>query len=136
VPIQMELRRIIINELGEQQIIVLKEVEGERSFPIVIGTYEAASIDRRVRGIGTPRPMTHDLVASVIEQMGGEIQDILISDLIEGTYYARLRIRKDGELIEVDCRPSDAIAVAVTVGVPIYVNESVLGEALEDSDEV
>lgn len=135
-PIQMELRRIIINELGEQQIIVLKEVDGERSFPIVIGTYEAASIDRRVRGIPTPRPMTHDLVASVIEQMGGEIQDILISDLIEGTYYARLRIRKDGELIEVDCRPSDAIAVAVTVGAPIYVNESVLGEALEDSDEV
>jgi len=131
VPIQMELRRIIINELGEQQIIVLKEVDGERGFPIVIGTYEAASIDRRVRGISTPRPMTHDLVASVIEQMGGEIQDILISDLIEGTYYARLRIRREGELIEVDCRPSDAIAVAVTVGAPIYVNESVLGEAME-----
>ncbi len=62
--------------------------------------------------------------------MGGEIQDILISDLIEGTYYARLRIRREGELIEVDCRPSDAIAVAVTVGAPIYVNESVLWSAV------
>ncbi|MCS7021837.1 MAG: bifunctional nuclease family protein [Gemmataceae bacterium] len=135
-PVHMELRRIIINELGDQQIIVLKEVEGERSFPMVIGPYEAASIDRRVRGLTTPRPMTHDLVVSVIDHLGGEIQDVLINDLIDGTYYARLRIHKDGELVEVDCRPSDAIAVAITVGVPIYVNESVLREALEESDEI
>jgi bifunctional DNase/RNase len=131
----MELRRIIINEMSDQQIIVLKEAEGERSFPIVIGTYEAASISRRVRGDTTPRPMPHDLVVSVIEQLGGEVQDILINDLVQGTYYALLRIRHDGELINVDCRPSDAIAVAVTLNVPIYVNESVLGEALEDNDE-
>jgi bifunctional DNase/RNase len=128
----MELRRIIISELDEQQVIVLKEVDGDRSFPIVIGLFEASSIDRRVKGMVATRPLTHDLITGVIDQLGGEVQDILISDLKEHTYYAKLRVRHEGELIEVDCRPSDAIAVAVTAKVPIYVNEEVLGEALED----
>ena len=131
-PIQMELRRIIISEVDEHQVIVLREVDGERSFPIVIGLFEATSIDRRVRGLIAPRPLTHDLIAGVVEQMGGEVQDIVISDLKEHTYFAKLRIRHEGELVEVDCRPSDAIAVAVTAKVPIYVNEEVLGEALEE----
>ena len=133
-PIQMELRRIIISELVEHQIVVLKEVDGERHFPIVIGIFEATSIDRRVKGIQAPRPLTHDLITAVVEQLGGEIQDIVISDLKEHTYYAKLRIRKDGELTEVDCRPSDAIAVAVANRVPIYVAEDVLGEALEEEE--
>jgi bifunctional DNase/RNase len=132
VPIQMELRRIIISEVDEHQVIVLREVDGERSFPIVIGLFEATSIDRRVRGMIAPRPLTHDLITGVVEQMGGEVQDIIISDLKEHTYFAKLRIRHEGELVEVDCRPSDAIAVAVTAKVPIFVNEDVLGEALED----
>lgn len=130
-PVQMELRRIIISEIDDHQVIILKEVEGDRSFPIVIGFFEATSIDRRVKGMPTQRPLTHDLISAVVDQMGGEIQDIIISDLQEHTYFAKLRIRKDGELIEVDCRPSDAVAVAVTARVPIYVNEEVLGEALE-----
>ena len=134
-PVQMELRRIIISELDDHQVIILKEVEGERNFPIVIGIFEATSIDRRVKGLPSPRPLTHDLIAAVVEQMGGEIQDIVISDLREHTYFAKLRVRKDGELIDVDCRPSDAIAVAVTARVPIYVSEDVLGEALEEEDE-
>src|SRR5215210_5161994 len=125
----MELKRIIINEVLDQQVIMLREVEGERSFPIVIGIFEATSIDRRVKNTPSPRPLTHDLVASVIDNMGGELQDIYISELREHTYYAKLRIRKDGELVEVDCRPSDAIALAVTAKVPIYVAEDVLGEA-------
>lgn len=133
-PIQMELRRIIISELDAHQIVILKEVEGERNFPIVIGIFEATSIDRRVKGELSPRPLTHDLIISVVEQLGGEIQDIIISDLKEHTYFAKLRVRKDGELTEVDCRPSDAIAVAVASRVPIYVNEEVLGEALEDEE--
>jgi hypothetical protein len=128
----MELRRIIINEIDEHQVIILKEVEGDRSFPIVIGMYEAATIDRRVRGVTTPRPLTHDLIVSAVDQMGGEIQDIVISELQEHTYFAKLRIRQEGELLEVDCRPSDAVALAVTARVPIYVNEEVLGEALDD----
>jgi len=133
-PIQMELRRIIISELDAHQIVILKEVEGERNFPIVIGIFEATSIDRRVKGEQPPRPLTHDLIISVVEQLGGEIQDIVINDLKEHTYFAKLRVRKDGELTEVDCRPSDAIAVAVASRVPIYVNEEVLGEALEDEE--
>ena len=113
-PVQMELKRIIISEIHEQQVIALKEVDGERAFPIVIGIFEATSIDRRVKGIPNPRPLTHDLVTGVVESLGGEIQDIF----------------KDGELIEIDCRPSDAIALAVTAKVPIYVAEDVLGEVL------
>jgi uncharacterized protein len=132
VPVQMELKRIIISEVHEQQIIVLREVDGERSFPIVIGIFEATSIDRRVKGMPSPRPLTHDLVASVIEHLGGELQDIFISELREHTYYAKLRVRQDGELVEVDCRPSDAIALAVTAKVPIYVAEDVLNEVCGD----
>jgi len=113
-------------------VIVLKEVEGDRSFPIVIGIFEATTIDRRVKGIQSPRPLTHDLIAAVVSQLGGEIQDIVISDLEDHTYYARLRIQSGGELIEVDCRPSDAIALAVAAKVPIYVSEQVLGDALDE----
>lgn len=125
----MDLKRIIINEVHDQQVVMLRETEGERSFPIVIGIFEATSIDRRVRGLPSPRPLTHDLVANVIDQMGGDLQDIYISELREHTYYAKLRIRKDGELVEIDCRPSDAIALAVTAKVPIYVAEDVIEEA-------
>lgn len=131
-PVQMELRRIIISEVDDHQVIILKEVDGDRSFPIVIGIFEATSIDRRVKGMQAPRPLTHDLITAVVEQMGGDIQDIVISDLKEHTYFAKLRIRKDGELIEVDCRPSDAIALAVTARVAIFVSEDVLGEALDE----
>lgn len=131
-PVHMELRRIIINEVDDSQVIVLKEVDGDRSFPIVIGIFEATSIDRRVKGLQSPRPLTHDLVTSIVETMGGEIQDVVISELKEHTYFAKLRVRKDGELIDVDCRPSDAIALAVTARVPVYVSEDVLGEALDD----
>jgi bifunctional DNase/RNase len=128
----MDLKRIIINEVHDQQVIMLREVDGERSFPIVIGIFEATSIDRRVKGMPSPRPLTHDLVASAIEHLGGELQDIYISDLREHTYYAKLRVRHEGELIEIDCRPSDAIALAVTAKVPIYVAEDVLNEVCGD----
>ena len=127
-PVQMELKRIIISEVHEQQVILLREVEGERSFHIMIGIFEATSIDRRVKGTPSPRPLTHDLVASVIEHMGGELRDIYISELRDHTYYAKLRIRMNGEMVEVDSRPSDAIALAVTASVPIYVAEDVLEE--------
>lgn len=128
--VQMELKRIIINEIHDHQVIMLREVDGDRSFPIVIGIFEATSIDRRVKGVNSPRPLTHDLIAAAIDQLGGDFQDVYISELREHTYFARLRIRKDNELIEIDCRPSDAIALAVTAKVPIYVAEDVLEEAL------
>ncbi len=131
-PVAMELRRIIISEVEDSQYIVLRETDGERSFPIVIGLFEAHSINRRVKGEPSPRPLTHDLIVGVIDSLGGEVQDIIISELKEHTYYAQLRVRQDGELITIDCRPSDAIALAVTARVPIYVNEEVLGDTLDE----
>ena len=127
-PGHMELKRIIISEVHDQQVIMLKEVEGDRNFPIVIGIFEATSIDRRVKGMPSPRPLTHDLVASIIDNLGGELRDIYISELKDHTYFAKLRIRQNGEMVEVDSRPSDAIALAVTARVPIYVAEDVLEE--------
>ncbi|MSQ96955.1 MAG: bifunctional nuclease family protein [Gemmataceae bacterium] len=127
----MELKRIIINEIHDSQIILLHEVDGERAFPIVIGMFEALSIDKRIKGIQFPRPLTHDLVCNVIDYLGGDLQDIYINELREHTYFAKLRVKRDGEIVEVDCRPSDAIAVAVTAKVPIYVAEDVIEEAGE-----
>jgi hypothetical protein len=128
----MELSRIIISEINDQQVIYLKEVEGDRTFPILIGFYEANSIDRRVKHVQSPRPLTHDLIVNSIETMGGELQDVMISELKEHTYFAVLRVRHEGELREIDARPSDAIAVAVTADppLPIYVSEEVLNDVL------
>lgn len=131
-PVQMELSRIIISEINDQQVIYLKEVDGERTFPILIGIFEATSIDRRVKHQQSPRPLTHDLLVSVVDNLGAELQDVVISDLREHTYFAKLRVRHEGELIEIDARPSDAIAVAVTCDpqLPIYVSEDVLDDVL------
>lgn len=133
-PVQMELSRIIISEINDQQVIYLREVEGNRTFPILIGLCEATSIDRRVKQIHSPRPLTHDLVVQSIEALGGELQDVVITELKEHTYFAHLRVRKDGEMIEIDARPSDAIAVAVTADppLPIYVSEDVLSDVLNE----
>ncbi|MDA0833793.1 MAG: bifunctional nuclease family protein [Planctomycetota bacterium] len=129
--VKMELVRIIISELGEQQMIYLREVDGTRTFPILIGIFEATSIDRRVKGEVPMRPLTHDLLKNAIEKMGGTVQDVVINNLSEHTYYAVIRIEKDdGEIVELDSRPSDAIALAVHYSphLPIYVEESVLDE--------
>ena len=133
-PVQMELSRIIISEINDQQVIYLKEVEGDRTFPILIGIFEATSIDRRVKQYQSPRPLTHDLLVSVVENLGAEFQDVIINELKDHTYFARLRVRHDGELVEIDARPSDAIAVAVTCDpqLPIYVSEEVLNDVLRE----
>ncbi|MCC9609563.1 bifunctional nuclease family protein [Blastopirellula sp. JC732] len=130
-PVQMELSRIIISEINDQQVIYLKEVDGDRQFPIMIGIFEATSIHRRVKDFASPRPLTHDLICNIIEQMGGVLDSVVICDLNQGTYFANLRIKRDGELIEIDARPSDAIAIAVTnqPNLPIYVEEHVLDES-------
>jgi bifunctional DNase/RNase len=131
-PVRMELSRILIREMTDMQIIELSEVDGQRTFPIVIGLPEAFAIDRRLKGIHIPRPQTHDLLASVIEELGGELKQIVISDLIEGTFFAKLVIDQDGQTVEVDSRPSDAIALGVSQDVPIYVAEHVLEQASSD----
>ena len=126
----MELARIVINDIGDQQVVFLREIEGGRSFPILIGLFEAGAINRRITEDPPPRPLTHDLLRSTVEQLGGEIEDVVITDLRNHTYFAVLRIRFDGELIEVDSRPSDALAISVHYGppLPVYVHEDVLAE--------
>jgi len=115
------------------QIIELSEVEGDRTFPIVIGLPEAFAIDRRLKNIEIVRPQTHDLMASIITQLGGTLKSIIINDLSNQTFYAKLLIDQDGDVIEVDSRPSDAIALGVAEDVPIYVAEHVLAQM--DSDQ-
>jgi bifunctional DNase/RNase len=129
--VQMELHKIIISEMQDSQIIVLKEVDGERSFPIVIGSPEALAINRRLKGEGTPRPMTHELLANVIEHMGGVVERIEINDLTDGTFYALIHIRRDGQVMQIDSRPSDAIALGIATTVPIYVAEHVLSQVAQ-----
>ena len=110
----MELSRILIRELTDGQIIELREVGGSRSFPIVIGLSEAMAIERRLRGEEPLRPMSHDLMSSLISTLGGRLDRVVIHELSEGTFYAVLCIETsdDGERL-IDARPSDAIALAV-----------------------
>jgi bifunctional DNase/RNase len=137
----MELSRILIRELNDYQVIELREVRDEadpdatesRTFPIVIGLPEAQAIDRRLKGIPVKRPQTHDLLAGVIQSLGAKLESITINDLADHTFFATLDVRKEGgELIHVDSRPSDAIALGIAGGVPIYVAEHVLDSALAD----
>ena len=130
--ILLELSRIIISEINNQQVIMLREVGGAREFPIVIGIFEATSIDRRVKQVASPRPLTHDLFCSAVELFGGRIQDVYIHGMEEQTYFASIRIVRGAELIEIDSRPSDAIAVAVSFRppLPILIEESVLERAI------
>jgi bifunctional DNase/RNase len=127
--VRSELSRIIINETTDEQIIVLKECDGERRFIIGIGIIEAFAIDRGLKDVKMPRPMTHDLLRSVIETLGGTLENIVVTDLINHTYYALLRVRVNGKLIEIDSRPSDAIALATAAKVPVFVDEKVFQKA-------
>jgi len=122
---EAELSRIIINETSDQQIIVLKERNGQRSFPIVIGIVEIFAIDRRLKGIKPPRPMTHDLLDSIIENLGAKIEKIVINDLRNHTFYAKIHLSLNGRTVEIDSRPSDAIALGAASNAPIYVAEHV-----------
>ncbi len=128
--VRMGLAQIVISETREQQLIVLRERSGERQLPIVIGLSEALAIDRRVKQHPVQRPMTHDLLANVIEALSGELEKIVVNDLKEHTFFAKLVVRIDGEIVEIDSRPSDAIALGVATDVPIYVEDHVLREAM------
>jgi hypothetical protein len=130
--IPVELSRIIINEGSDQQVIVLKEHNGSRSFPIVIGIVEIFAIDRRLKGIAAPRPMTHDLIQNIIDAMGGKIQKIVINDLRNHTFYACISIEIDGRVVDIDARPSDAIAIGVATSAPLYVAEHVFDKVYKE----
>ena len=129
--VEVELTKIIINETSDQQIIVLKEREGERGFPIVIGIVEIFAIDRRLKGAVPPRPMTHDLLAHVIESLGAKVEKIVIDDLRNHIFYAKIHLLSNGETVTIDSRPSDAIALGAASQAPIFVAEHVLDEVCQ-----
>src|SRR5438046_7863979 len=121
-----------------QPIVLLKEREGERYLPIWIGAMEATAIAFAFQGIVTARPMTHDLLKNVLEEVGVRVERIVITELKEGTFYATIQLHQNGSRYEVSSRPSDAIALAVRVNVPIFANEDVLSEAsiiIKDEEE-
>ena len=125
--VRMEITRVLIRETSGQHVVEMREVGGKhRLFPIVIGLNEAAAIERRIMGHEPLRPQTHDLLANVIDAMGGKLEEVLISDSKERTFFARLHIRQGDHLLDIDSRPSDAIALGAASDVPIYVAEHVL----------
>ncbi len=131
--VECELAQVLITENAiAPQVIVLKEKGGARALPIHIGFFEAVAINRHIHGEEIIRPMTHDLMSVLIEHLGGSLKRVVVNDLVEdeeggGTFYGLLVIEHDGAQIEIDCRPSDAIALAVRAGCPIFAAENVLG---------
>ncbi len=127
--VEVELVKVVIHERNDQQIIQLQEKGGPRGFPIVIGTTEAFEIHRKIVGAAALRPLTHDLIGAVLNSLEAELRRVVISELRGGTFYAVLELGlKDGETRNVDCRPSDAIALSTQLGCPVYVSEAVFQE--------
>jgi len=125
--VQVELSKIIIDEKRQDQIIVLKEKSGDRQFPIVIGFLEASSIKMKISGIEAPRPMTHDLLVSVIDLLDAKLSSVVIDQMVNNTFHAKLELTTaDGQKKILDSRPSDGIALAVRTGASIFVDEEVL----------
>ena len=124
--VQVDILGLSSNQAsGGAYALILKETNGSRRLPIIIGAFEAQSIALEMEGIKPPRPLTHDLMKNLIDSLGGELIDVLISELRDGTFYARINL----DTQEIDSRPSDAIAIAVRYGAPIYVAEKVMAEA-------
>ncbi len=126
--VECELARIIINDNADQQFIFLREKSGERTFPIVISVFEAFAIDRFVKEQRPPRPLTHELLFSVLQQLGVTIERTEITKLEDSTFFANLVLKRGEEKFDVDARPSDAIALAVRAAAPIFVHEDVIDQ--------
>lgn len=133
--IEVIIDSIRVSLMSQHRVVILKDISNERFLPIWIGPCEAEAITVKLQDLPTPRPLTHDLLRSAIRELGGKIAHILISDLRQEVYYARIVIDIAGEQIEIDSRPSDAIALAVRAAVPIFVHESVMDKAAREPDE-
>lgn len=127
--IEMTLAGVRIELPTNSPIVLLRESTGERFLPIWVGQPEAAAIAIALQGVVTPRPMTHDLMKNILEEMAVQVDSIAITELREGTFYAVINLRRNGSTFEVSSRPSDAIALAVRLGCKIFANEEVLSEA-------
>ncbi len=127
--IEMKVKGLTLDPHTNVPIVILRESEGERALPIWVGIFEAHAIAREIESFETPRPMTHDLIKNLINDLRGRVDRILINDLRENTFYAEIHLSLNGSEFVVDSRPSDAIAVALRMGSPIFVEEKVLDEA-------
>ena len=127
--IELTIDSIRVSLMNYQRVVILKEKESERYLPIWIGPAEADAIAVKLQGATVPRPLTHDLLRSVIDSLGATVEYIIVNDLKSDTFYAKVILNVDGKQIEVDARPSDALALAVRVEVPVYADESVLDKA-------
>jgi len=127
--IEMAIDSIRVSLMNYQRVVILKEKMAERYLPIWIGPAEADAIAVKLQGVDVPRPLTHDLLHSVIDALGATINSIIVSELKNDTFFAKIILNVDGGQLEVDCRPSDALALAVRAEVPIYAEETVLDKA-------
>ena len=127
--IEVVIDSIRISLISQHRIVMLRDVDGERQLPIWIGPCEAEAITIELQDVEIARPVTHDLLKNTITEMGGTVSHILINELRDQVFYARLFVDMSGDMLEIDCRPSDAIAVAVRAKVPVFVDEAVMEEA-------
>ncbi len=128
--IELVLSKIKVDETRNEQIIIFREKEGTRFLPVVIGLPEVNAIKMKLSGVKPPRPMTHDLIISIIEQLNAKVEKIMIEKLTQNTFFAKICLRTAaGEEIEIDARPSDSVALAVRASAPIFVTEEVIGAA-------
>lgn len=136
--VEMVVESVRVNLQTYQRVVVLKEKDSDRYLPIWIGNNEADAIVIQLQNVPVPRPQTHDLLKSIVSQLGAKVNHVVVNDLSEDVFYARIAIDLDGRQFEIDSRPSDAIALAVRVQAPIYAEDTVLekaGVALEAEDE-
>ena len=124
--IEMKIRGLMMDPAANTPIIILKDVNGESMLPIWVGPFEANAIAVEIEKLSTQRPMTHDLLKNIIREFGASVRRIVITDLIDNTFLAVIELLRDSELLVIDSRPSDAIALALRVDCPIYVNEEVI----------
>ncbi|MEO8522932.1 MAG: bifunctional nuclease family protein [Acidobacteriota bacterium] len=127
--IEMTIKGLMVDPITNMPIIILRDEEGQRVLPIWVGVFEANAIALQIENVTTPRPMTHDLLRNVITDLKAEIQKIVVSDLKENTFYALIYILVNGEVMAIDARPSDAIALALRARAPIFVEDSVIDHA-------
>ncbi len=139
--IEVKIDSIRVSLMSQHRVVVLRETDSDRYLPIWIGPFEADAITLQLQGVQVARPLTHDLLKSVIDQMGAKISHVVVSELKNDTFFARIVMDMNGKSIEIDARPSDAIALAVRVNAPLFVADQVMAEAaivpetgLEDVD--
>ena len=135
--IEMMIKGLMIDPITNMPIIILRDQEGQRILPIWVGVFEANAIALQIENVQTPRPMTHDLLKNIIDDLSAQVERIVVTELKENTFYALIHLRRNGHSIEVDARPSDAIALALRTRSPIFVEEAVIQNArsVENSRE-